>query len=213
MEDMTDVTPRAVLRSHARSNRARILEAARREFARDPDASLEEIARAAGVVRRTLYGHFANRQALVAALAEEAGRALAEAFTGVRRPGEDPATAMARMTMAAWKVGDRYRMLISLGRRDLGEERVRDVLTPARTEVTAFLTQGQRDGIFGTHLPPEVLAEAVEALLLTLVEKSVTAETAATAALVAAGVTPAKAALVAAGVVPERDDGGDLPPA
>jgi hypothetical protein len=120
---------------------------------------------------------------------------------------------MARMTMAAWKVGDRYRMLISLGRRDLGEERVRDVLTPARTEVTAFLTQGQREGIFGTHLPPDVLAEAVEALLLTLVEKSVTAETAATAALVAAGVTPAKAALVAAGVVPERDDGGDLPPA
>ena len=63
-------------RSHARSNHARILAAAREELSRDPDASLDEIARAAGVVRRTLYGHFPNRQALLAALAEEAAQAV-----------------------------------------------------------------------------------------------------------------------------------------
>ena len=56
----------------ARDNHARILAAAREELGRDPDASLDEIARAARVVRRTVYGHFPNRRALIAALAAEA---------------------------------------------------------------------------------------------------------------------------------------------
>lgn len=47
-------------------NRARILAAARQGLRDDPDASLDSIARAAGLATRTLYGHFANRQALSA---------------------------------------------------------------------------------------------------------------------------------------------------
>ena len=63
--------PNTPQRRHARSNRARLLAAARTELSRDPDVSLDEIARAAGVVRRTLYGHFPNREALIDALATE----------------------------------------------------------------------------------------------------------------------------------------------
>lgn len=36
------------------------------------------------------------------------------------------------MTPAAWAVNDRYRMLISLGRRDLGAEAIRATLATAR---------------------------------------------------------------------------------
>ena len=79
-------------RSHARANRARILEVAREELGRNPEASLDEIARAAGVARRTFYGHYPNRKTLIEALAEEAGQALAGVFTGAgRRAGEDAA--------------------------------------------------------------------------------------------------------------------------
>ncbi|WP_433462665.1 TetR/AcrR family transcriptional regulator [Spirillospora sp. CA-128828] len=198
---MTKLTGGAPQRSHARSNRARILAAARRELGRDPEASIEDIARAAGVVRRTLYGHFQNRQILIGALAEEAGQAVEQAFTEARRPGADPATAMARMTLAVWGVGDRYRMLISLARRDLGEEGVRAVLSPAREETISILRRGQEEGVFARHLPVPVLAQALEAFLLSLVENSGspgwtgdTAEPAATAALVAAGIAPAEAA-------------------
>lgn len=157
-------------RSHARSNRARILATAREELAADPDASLEEIARAAGVVRRTLYGHFPNRQALISALAQEATAAIEEAFTDARRPDDDPVTALARMTVAGWAVGDRYRMLISLARRDLGHEGVRGAVAPARAEVTSILERGQREGCFADHLPAPVLSEALEAMTLGLVE-------------------------------------------
>jgi AcrR family transcriptional regulator len=180
-------------RSHARSNHARILAAAREELSRDPDASLDEIARAAGVVRRTLYGHFPNRQALLAALAGEAGQAVREAFTAARRPGDDPPSALARMVLASWAVGDRYRVLISLGRRALGEETIRAALGPVRAEGTSILDRGQRDGTFADHLPAPVLGLAIEAFILTLLEgqsPGLTAEAGATAALIAAGVPP-----------------------
>ena len=56
-------------RSQARANRSRIIEAAIGAFAADPDASMDDVARAAGVVRRTVYGHFPNRDALVEGIA------------------------------------------------------------------------------------------------------------------------------------------------
>jgi AcrR family transcriptional regulator len=184
-------------RSHARSNRARILATAREELSRDPEASLDEIARAAGVVRRTLYGHFPNRQALLEALADEASEAVTEAAAVARRPGDDQATAFARMTIAVWAAGDRYRMLISLGRRALGEEGIRAALAPVRDEALAILARGQRDGVFADHLPAPVLAQALESMTLTLMEmdegtgwSDPTGEAAATAVLIAAGTRP-----------------------
>ena len=196
-------------RSHARSNRVRLLAAAREELGRDPDASLDEIARAAGVVRRTLYGHFPNREALIDALADEAREQLEEAFTGARRGDADPPSALAGLILASWGVGDHYRMLISLARRRLGEERLRGILAPARAEAIAILARGQQDGSFGTHLPAPVLALATESVVLALLESQPSAQpaaqpsapwsdptgaAAATAVLVTAGVSPAAAA-------------------
>jgi len=58
-------------RRHARRNHELLVAAAREVFAeRGVDASLEEIARRAGVGVGTLYRHFANRDALVEAVFE-----------------------------------------------------------------------------------------------------------------------------------------------
>jgi len=54
------------LRADARANRDRILEAAREAFTANPDASLNSIAKAAGVGAGTLYRHFPSREALLA---------------------------------------------------------------------------------------------------------------------------------------------------
>ena len=197
---MTVSPPRPPQRSHARSNHARILVAAREELSRDPDVSLDEIARAAGVARRTLYGHFPNREALVTALTGEARQSLEEAFTAARCPGDDPPAALARLILASWAVGDRYRMLISLARRRLGEEHIRAALAPARAEATAILERGQRDGTFAGHLPAPILALATESVALAVLESHAspgwsdpTGEAAATAVLIAAGIDPASA--------------------
>ncbi|MFJ8021470.1 TetR/AcrR family transcriptional regulator [Streptomyces sp. NPDC096311] len=199
----TDTLGRTPQRRIARSNHRRILATARQKLRDDPDASLDSIALAAGVARRTLYGHFSSRQALIAELTQEAGQALQQAFAAARIPGADPLEAMARMVLAAWAVGDQYRMLISLGRRPLGEEEaIRATLEPAREEAVAALRRGQYEGVFASHVPAPVLAEALEALMLALAEENTgytwadpTGEAAATVFLVAAGVPAQVAAL------------------
>lgn len=57
-----------VLRADAQQNRHRILEAAREALATSGDASLNSIAKMAGVGPGTLYRHFPNREALVLAV-------------------------------------------------------------------------------------------------------------------------------------------------
>ena len=53
------------LRADARANRDRILDVARDALATDPSASLNSIAKAAGVGAGTLYRHFATRESLI----------------------------------------------------------------------------------------------------------------------------------------------------
>ncbi|MEV5772145.1 TetR/AcrR family transcriptional regulator [Streptomyces antimycoticus] len=150
-----------------RTTRTRILEAARRELDRDPDSSLGDIAEAAGVSRRTVYGHFSGRSALVEGLVDDAAQALREALTAVALPAPDAATALARFVLALWPVGDRYRMLLRLAPQDA--ERA-DVLAPVRDLATAIITEGRRQGVFHTRLPPPVLSRAVEAHVLALLD-------------------------------------------
>ncbi|MER6222698.1 TetR family transcriptional regulator [Streptomyces sp900105755] len=168
---MSQPVGRVPQRRNAQSNRARILATARQELGRNPDITLEELARASGVVRRTLFGHFPGRVALLDALAEEAAEALQAAVAvgaGVAEPAD---RALAHFTLALWPVGDRYRMLLALARRDLGMDRVAGILEPARVRATAIVEQGQRDGIFHSLLPAPVLSAGLEAMTVALLEE------------------------------------------
>ncbi|MFH8624135.1 TetR/AcrR family transcriptional regulator [Streptomyces vietnamensis] len=185
-------------RRNARSNRARILATARQELGRNPDTTLEELARASGVVRRTLFGHFPGRAALLEALAEEAAETLQGAVEGAAEATEPAERALARFSLAMWPVGDRYRMLLALAQRDLGVERVAEILAPARVRATAVVERGQRDGVFHSHLPPAVLSAALEAMTVALLEEVNTG------ALEDDGTRVAVTTLIAAGVPEER---------
>ncbi|XUL93586.1 TetR/AcrR family transcriptional regulator [Streptomyces galilaeus] len=156
--------------ARAQATRARILEAALRELGRDPDCSLGDIAGAAGVARRTIYGHFTGRAALVQGLAADAGEAIRRVSAATRGPTPDAVTALARFVLALWPVGDRYRTLLVLAHRDLGPDAIDALLRPARETVTGILTQGQQQGLFHTAVPPGPLNRALEAQMLALLE-------------------------------------------
>jgi AcrR family transcriptional regulator len=187
------------LRSNSRSNRARILAVARQQLSENPDVAMDDIARAAGVVRRTLYGHFPGRAALLEALTDEGTETLLDTLRSTLVPYDTPEERLARHVLAGWPVGDRYRMLLALARRDLGDLKITEALVPPREIVTATVSRGQKAGVFSSHLPAEVLATALEALGLSLLEITAqgawdgTAAEAAAATLIAAGVEPAGA--------------------
>ncbi len=76
-------------RSDAIANRDRVLVAARGCFAESMDAQMQDVARRAGVGVGTVYRHFANRDALVVALALDCvGEMYAYALTALEQ--DDP---------------------------------------------------------------------------------------------------------------------------
>jgi AcrR family transcriptional regulator len=100
------------LRADARRNRDRVLEAARAAFAAEgSDASLDEIARLAGVGAGTVYRHFATKEALFEAVVfDRIGELIEEARTLSDDP--DPGPAFSSFVELLAREGARKRDLV-----------------------------------------------------------------------------------------------------
>ncbi|MFJ8503450.1 TetR/AcrR family transcriptional regulator [Streptomyces avermitilis] len=156
--------------SRADANRRRILDVALAELLRDPDASMDQIARAAGVVRRTVYGHFPSREALISTLLDGAVEAVAAAHAAGREGMADPAESLARSTLAVWEIADRYRILVALAQRSVTVQGIRDRLTPVRQACAELLRRGLEQEVFASPLPAPALAYVHEQMLFALME-------------------------------------------
>lgn len=156
--------------SRADANRRRILDVALTELLRDPDASMDRIARAAGVVRRTVYGHFPSREALVSTLVDGAVEAVAAADAAGREGTEDLAQALAGSVLAVWEVADRYRILVALAQRSVTVQGIRERLAPVRAASTELLQRGLDEGVFVSPLPAPALAYVHEQMLFAVME-------------------------------------------
>ncbi|MFI6442627.1 TetR/AcrR family transcriptional regulator [Streptomyces sp. NPDC050759] len=154
----------------AEANRRHILDVALTELLRDPDASMDRIARAAGVVRRTVYGHFPSREALIGTLVDEAVEAVAAAHAAGREGAEDLARAVAGSVLAVWEVADRYRILVALAQRSVTVQGIRERLAPVRDACTDLLRRGLDTGVFVSPLPAPALAYVHEQMVFAVME-------------------------------------------
>ncbi|MCM0674126.1 TetR/AcrR family transcriptional regulator [Micromonospora phytophila] len=138
-------------RADAQRSIAAILEAAVNALSRNPDASVSEIAKAAGVGRVTLYGHFPNRADLVeAALAHaiEQGHAALDAvdLTG------DTRQALTRLIDSSWLLVNQSRSLLLAAQTVLPPSRIRDLHAGPVERVEGLVKRGQDDGVFRSDL-------------------------------------------------------------
>ncbi|MFI6922919.1 TetR/AcrR family transcriptional regulator [Nonomuraea spiralis] len=152
-------------RADAERNIAAILEAGTRLLSDDPGASVADIAKAAGVGRVTLYGHFPSREALVDAVLDHAvgmADAVLEDDTLDTAPAPE---AMTRLLRSSWEILDRHRRLFLAADRVLPTERIREHHSRPLRRVERLISRGQDDGDFRTDLPLEWLVTTFFAII------------------------------------------------
>ncbi len=150
------------LRADAKQSIAAIMDAAVEALRERTDASMDDIARAAGVSRQTVYAHFPSRDALLAAVLE---RATAEAASAIDVTGLDdlpPREALVRVLDAGWRVAARYPVLWHLPA--VSEEEDASRHAPVIRLLADIIARGQESGDLDASMPPHWLLTAALAL-------------------------------------------------
>lgn len=154
------VSPSRAPRRDAQANRDGILAAARVVLAEDPNASIDAIARAAGLSRRALYGHFDDRTALISELIAIGTRrfnALAE-----HPVDDDAAVALAQLASRLWHEAAHVRVAASMALDDAHVTQTAAALAPVRTVLATIVERGQASGALRTDLGGATLARLIE---------------------------------------------------
>jgi len=153
---MSSLSGRRRPRVDALRNAERILDATAATIAAEAGASLEQIARAAGVSRATLYAHFGDREGLLDALTERSVAEMTAAIVAARPDQAGADEAIDRVLRAAWSTIGRYRGLVIVNRR-LDPPELRARTAPATSLVRAVIERGQASREFDPDLSPEWL--------------------------------------------------------
>ncbi|CAG7651691.1 TetR/AcrR family transcriptional regulator [Actinacidiphila bryophytorum] len=169
-EPAAGAAPPRRLRADARRSIDAILNAARTVVSERPDASMEEIAAAAGVSRQTVYAHFPSRDALLAALVEAAAADYSALLDEAGLDTAPPADALVRFLGAGWRFVDRYPLVLNAtaNRIPRPEPDPHDVVPP---RLERLIRRGQQEGDFDPRTPASWLTAAVFGLQHTAAEQ------------------------------------------
>ncbi|MEV4669826.1 TetR/AcrR family transcriptional regulator [Microbacterium sp. LWO12-1.2] len=155
---MTAPSPRR--RRDALANREALLSAAQSMLATNPYASLDAIAQAAGLTRRAVYGHFADRDSLlreVIAVGAQRFNAIAETTDE-----SDPRVTLARMATRLWREASAVRASANIALDDAHLADTVLALAPLRQRIRDLTRAGVDSGAFRGDMPAELLAFLIE---------------------------------------------------
>ncbi|WNG27064.1 TetR/AcrR family transcriptional regulator [Cystobacter fuscus] len=136
----------------------RILDVAIEVLGKSPDAGMGDVALAAGVVRRTVYGYFPSRSDLVLALTQRAVGQIAAVLAESAAAHKQADAAWADFIARLWPLTHRYRVLVALRRGEFGVD-IHALLRPVEKTLAELVERGQVGGVFGRHLPADVLSQ------------------------------------------------------
>ncbi|WP_138442526.1 TetR/AcrR family transcriptional regulator [Sinomonas susongensis] len=177
--------------------RKRILDVAREVLGQNPDAGMGDIAAAAGVVRRTVYGHFPARADLVRTLAEQAAEEIVVVLAEVNADDVPADVVWTRFVTRLWPLAHRYRVLLALRRGEHGDE-IHTLLETVDRILADLTRRGQEAQLFGRHLPADLLGRMAYSAVFAIADDrragvAVDAEAATITSLLVLGVPPSRA--------------------
>jgi AcrR family transcriptional regulator len=165
--------------SRARSvteTRDRILDVALDLLGEKPDAGMGDIAAAAGVVRRTVYGHFPSRLDLIRTLTERAVTEMTAVLAEVDAAGAEADATWVAFIDRLWPVAHRYRVLLALRRGEYGEA-IHSLFGPVDELLAALVERGQDSGVFARHLPAGILSQVAYGVVFAIASSDLPTET------------------------------------
>ena len=140
-------------RADADRSVAAILDAGLDALASDPDSSMSEIARRAGVVRATIYVHFPTRTALLDAVMEHATAQVVESMRGAEPQRGEPVEALERVLRATWRQLAQFHGLLALNIARLSAEELHRRHRPMLDQLEPLIERGQKQRVFRRDLP------------------------------------------------------------
>ncbi len=162
---MSTTAPTRRPRKDAAANRAGILSAAALTLSLDPHASIDTIARAAGLSRRALYGHFDDRDALLQELIARGAARFNDIAVGVAASADadaDSRVALARLTAGLWREAAHVQVAAALALDEAHVEATAASLAPLRRALVTLVRRGQDDGAFRADVAAPTLARLIE---------------------------------------------------
>ena len=121
----TDASAPKRRRADAERSISAITNAALEALAEDPDVSMAEIARRAGVVRATIYMHFPTREALLDAVLEHATAQVADAIRNAEPGRGEPKEALERVLLATWRQLSQFHNVLQININRLSAKELR----------------------------------------------------------------------------------------
>jgi AcrR family transcriptional regulator len=133
-------------RADAEQNVVTILDAAVTVLGEQPEASIDDIAKAAGVSRQTVYAHYASREALINAAIERGSTEVKLAFQAAALEDLPPTEALVRLLDIVWETSARYPFVWHAP--PVGAQDDLDRHGPMLGLVEALIRRGQATGDF-----------------------------------------------------------------
>lgn len=152
------------------TDRVPFIRALAEALARQPGASMEQLAQAIGVSRATLHRHMSSRHDLVKAIGEYASDTCLRTFQSLQMDDGPPEQVLIRLIETLTPDAALYLFL----RHNLSTLDQLDALKQDwdehRQTLVKFFQRGQEDGVFRVDLPAQWLVDALGALLSSAAE-------------------------------------------
>ena len=151
---------------------AAILDAAVELLGDRPDASMADVAAAAGVVRQTVYAHYDSRAALLSAVAARALVRTLAAIAAAELDSGPPEHALERLIDAWWQSVLPHARVLETLRSD--PDTVTDVHgfhAPVLSQLERLVRRGQLSGAFDAQLPAGWVSASFLALMHTAADE------------------------------------------